>query len=387
MSEINTQILQDGQLAIRTVVQNGTVVSGVSATDTTALVQTAEGKQLCVKTVLVGPGGDPHTQEYAYMVQQLVMNKYQTQTIINANDLVRNTASLNPFVLDLSENTVLTKLTATGTSENVETGLTGVIVSPQAPLDNVTSPQIDVSYTGLNKAALVNLFNSMPYNVGYTTEGSPTITDGIASGFSDSNYLPISGFFTEEGDIDIVVKITTDNDLSAGQYPISWNAIAPGIAGKNGGLYIISGGKYGFLVPLIDGGLPQYTAPSAYALSANTTYYLRLLFTAADKSLKMGASTDGVNYTYGINQTVSANMCPINTSNNFRIGRANPSGYHFLGSIDLNGTSIKVNGKPFFRGTAAVTKTVSVVGCTGTADLTAEDKAIAEDKGWAITLS
>ena len=57
MSEINTQILQDGQLAIRTVAQNGTIVSGVSATDTTALVQTADGKQLCVKTVLVGPGG------------------------------------------------------------------------------------------------------------------------------------------------------------------------------------------------------------------------------------------------------------------------------------------------------------------------------------------
>lgn len=57
MSEINTQILQDGQLAIRTVVQNGDIVSGVSSTDTTALVQTADGKQLCVKTVLVGPGG------------------------------------------------------------------------------------------------------------------------------------------------------------------------------------------------------------------------------------------------------------------------------------------------------------------------------------------
>ncbi len=384
MSEINTQILQDGQLAIRTVVQNGTVVSGVSATDTTALVQTAEGKQLCVKTVLVGPGGDPHTQEYAYMVQQLVMNKYQTQTIINANDLVRNTASLNPFVLDLSENTVLTKLTATGTSENVETGLTGVIVSPQAPLDNVTSPQIDVSYTGLNKAALVNLFNSMPYNVGYTTEGSPTITDGVASGFSDSNYLKVAGSFSEEGDIDIVVELTTD-DLTAQQYPFSWNC-KPASANRHCGLYIIQDGKYGFLVRDTADNNYQNTAPFAYALSANTTYSLRLSFTAADKSLKMGASTDGVNYTYGINITLTANLCPMN-GNVIQMGRAIPSNNSFLGSIDLNETYIKVNGKPFFRGTAAVTKTVSVVGCTGTADLTAEDKAIAEDKGWAITLS
>ena len=57
MSKINTQILQDGQLAIRTVVQDGAIVSGVSATDTTALVQTKAGKQLCQKVVLVGPGG------------------------------------------------------------------------------------------------------------------------------------------------------------------------------------------------------------------------------------------------------------------------------------------------------------------------------------------
>ena len=56
MSEINTQVLQDGQLAIRTVVQNGAIVSGTSSTDITALVQTNEGKQLALKTVLVNGG-------------------------------------------------------------------------------------------------------------------------------------------------------------------------------------------------------------------------------------------------------------------------------------------------------------------------------------------
>lgn len=384
MSELDANIIVDGQKAVATVAQAGEIIESNGVLDANCIVQTAEGKQLCVKTVLVGPGGDPHTQEYAYMVQQLVMNKYQTQTIVNANDLVHNTASLNPFVLDLSENTVLTKLTATGTSENVETGLTGVIVSPQAPLDNVTSPQIDVSYTGLNKAALVNLFNSMPYNVGYTTEGSPTITDGVASGFSNSNYLPISGSFSEEGDIDIVVKLTTD-DLTVQQYPFSWNC-KPASANRNCGLYILQDGKYGFLGRDTADNNYQNTAPSAYALSANTTYYLRLLFTAADKSLKMGASTDGENYTYGLSTTLTANMCPMN-GNVIQIGRAIPGNNSFLGSIDLNETYIKANGKPFFRGTAAMTKTVSVVGCSGTEDLTAEDKAIAEDKGWAITLS
>ena len=34
-----------------------------------------------------------------------------------------------------------------------------------------------------------------------------------------------------------------------------------------------------------------------------------------------------------------------------------------------------------------MTKTISVVGCTGTADLTADDKAIATNKCWSLTLS
>ena len=59
----------------------------------------------------------------------------------------------------------------------------------------------------------------------------------------------------------------------------------------------------------------------------------------------------------------------------------------YEGGIDLNNSYIKVNGIPWFTGKAAMTKTCSVVGCTGTADLTAEDKAIATDKGWALTLS
>lgn len=298
---------------------------------------------------------------------------------------LKGCVSLSELFLDMSNNPSMTRLTFGGSSDKRIDGLKSLTVSPEAPFSNAASPQIDVSYTGLNKAALVNLFNSMPYNVGYTLVGTPTVSDGVASEFSDSNYLKLSSSFSEQGDIDIVVKITTDSDLNVNQYPLSWDA-KPVSSYRNSGLYVISGGKYGCVISDTEDHLSQYTAPSANALSANTTYYLRLLFKAADKSLKMGSSTDGINYIYGINQTLQANMCPMNR-NNISIGRAMPSNYYFRGSIDLNETYIKVNGKPFFRGTAAVTKTVSVVGCSGTEDLTAEDKAIAEDKGWAITLS
>ena len=49
-----------------------------------------------------------------------------------------------------------------GSSTSRIDGLKGLLVSPEAPFDSTSSPQLDVSYTGLDRMALVNLFNSMP---------------------------------------------------------------------------------------------------------------------------------------------------------------------------------------------------------------------------------
>ena len=57
MGKIDTNVLKDGQLAVATAPQSGTIISEASAVDATALVQTDNGPQLCVKTVEVGEGG------------------------------------------------------------------------------------------------------------------------------------------------------------------------------------------------------------------------------------------------------------------------------------------------------------------------------------------
>lgn len=64
--------------------------------------------------------------------------------------------NLLPFTVDLSSNTTLKRFHSGGTFS-----LKGVTVSNQAPFTG-TSPQIDIRYTGLDRSALVNLFNSMP---------------------------------------------------------------------------------------------------------------------------------------------------------------------------------------------------------------------------------
>lgn len=69
--------------------------------------------------------------------------------------------SLNSTVInDLS--TVRKHFRFYGTSSHRTDGLKGLTVSNQAPFDSDSSPQININYTGLNRAALVTLFKSLP---------------------------------------------------------------------------------------------------------------------------------------------------------------------------------------------------------------------------------
>ena len=89
----NATVLRDGQLAIATVGVNGTLVSGASDIDTTALVQTDDGEQLCVKTFPLGEGGGGGTSDYTDL-----SNKPQ----INGVTLSGNKSSSDLSVADTS---------------------------------------------------------------------------------------------------------------------------------------------------------------------------------------------------------------------------------------------------------------------------------------------
>lgn len=56
-NSINAEVLQNGQLAVATVAQSGDIISSGGEIDTTALVQTENGAQLCVKTYDLNGGG------------------------------------------------------------------------------------------------------------------------------------------------------------------------------------------------------------------------------------------------------------------------------------------------------------------------------------------
>ena len=69
--------------------------------------------------------------------------------------------SLENTVIDDSPNSSRTLLRVYGSSSNPVSGLKGLTVSSAAPFTG-SSPQINVSYTGLDRTALIALFNSMP---------------------------------------------------------------------------------------------------------------------------------------------------------------------------------------------------------------------------------
>ena len=87
--------------------------------------------------------------------------------------------SLEDTFLDFSANTAVKSIGAYGTSTNPCRGIKGLTVSSSAPF-NGSGTQIDIRYTGLDRAALVTLFNSLP-----TVTGSQICNITGATGASD----------------------------------------------------------------------------------------------------------------------------------------------------------------------------------------------------------
>lgn len=102
--------------------------------------------------------------------------------VTNANDFIVIDTNLKNTILDTSAATGLTKIGCYGNSSYFMSGFKGLRVSNEAPFSG-TAPQINVSYTGMDRQALVTLFNDLPtvsdgqiINVTGST-GSENLTD------------------------------------------------------------------------------------------------------------------------------------------------------------------------------------------------------------------
>ena len=192
----------------------------------------------------------------------------------------------------------------------------------------------------------------------YTVVGSPTISDkGVASGFSDSNYLKINNLESYVGNStnwSMIFCITTDSSFSHTQtifdesgywgnnLRIKDNGTMALCLTSNGSSYDIANYKTGTI-----------------ALQENTTYFIRLSFNGSKYLVEY--STDNDNYSTYLEQTSSSLVKSINSYMTFG-AYVNSGTFSFEGTIDLNVFKIYVDGDLVYQPCLKIPYTLSKSG-------------------------
>ena len=172
--------------------------------------------------------------------------------------------------------------------------------------------------------------------VGYTVAGNPTIVDGVASGFSESDYLSLPSL----------------NTAGLNNYEITTCFKTPTSYSNSGGIIstVSSFHSYGLnysnkLVGTIYANNTYYNIETNSNLLYDTIYYAKFAVNLVNGLISLSTSTDKINWTTET-ITTTENVQFSDTSISLGIGRSRSG--TFTGSIDLNQTYIKVNGKLWF---------------------------------------
>lgn len=167
--------------------------------------------------------------------------------------------------------------------------------------------------------------------------GNPTISSGVASGFSEGNYLQVLNG-KQDNNTEYVVKFTTGSTTKSTAQDI--------LCAENFFTLEIASNTWG----VITYNWETASSTTLFTASANTTYWVKILVNGKTKTFSY--STDGENYTQAASFT--DNDIDITDIYQLRIGNhsLNRLLYQraFLGSVDLNETYINVNGARFWNG-------------------------------------
>ncbi len=172
------------------------------------------------------------------------------------------------------------------------------------------------------------LYHSARGSVNYTVVGNPTIVDGVARGFSTSDYLQTSDILDGSKDVNMIIKCTTGSGSLAGQQLITGTVQ----------LYTHNANN-NLRVSVYDTKSSSWKDENLFYLSAETTYYIKIVKNAF--GCVISSSTDNVSYTTRYTADID-----FRTTDKITFGRT--SSKYWSGSIDLNHTYITLNGQPWF---------------------------------------
>lgn len=166
-----------------------------------------------------------------------------------------------------------------------------------------------------------------------TKVGSPTVTDGVVSGFSSSNYLSLQQPFKLNADTvaEFVFKINISTIVAGTNFFGTLNSYGIVINMNGSGklsVFIGDGSSWNIANGIL----------TSSNLETNTDYFVKLIFNK--QSISLLISTDGINYT-GQSKTIVLEQEYIY---NLYYGVGRLSGNYFRGSIDFNNSYIIIDG-------------------------------------------
>lgn len=170
-------------------------------------------------------------------------------------------------------------------------------------------------------------------SVGYTIVGSPTIVDGVASGFSVSNYLNLSSTLTS---FDEIVVSFIPGTYSSGRNVL----FKTGINDYRGAFQQVSGTQGQYFYTKTDN-----TAGNRYVPCTPGIVNIFKIQYISENSISCILSRQGY-------EDSTFDLTDVDISATFGgsiyLGRGTSAYNAWSGSIDLNNTYIKVNGQPWF---------------------------------------
>ena len=184
-------------------------------------------------------------------------------------------------------------------------------------------------------------------NVGYTVVGNPTIVNGVllpSDKTTNTNYIKIVGNINLNNDYEIQYKFKLSSGAKSATYPFPLQGTSTGYMNVNYNPSL-SGKPILFLVYPAGASWNTLTSTN-FTFEEEVDYWIRIVKNS--NNYKLYISTDGSNFALNNEVTFSGLPSNLPTINQLTIGYSSTSNRFLLGSIDLNQTYIKVNGKLWF---------------------------------------
>lgn len=188
-------------------------------------------------------------------------------------------------------------------------------------------------------------------NIGYTVVGSPTISNGVVSGFTATDYLklPANLSYAASNAFEWNIKFTTPAEFATSWLlNITTSSINCGIyyaANKNIFIPIASGSAYGEI--------------TSTGMQENTTYIVNVVKQSDGNVISTLKDANGQ-----VIKQRTKNIGEVSLSySTHKLGTS--ANLAFSGSIDLNHTYIKVNGVTCFNGKQEASPTVNALQTNG----------------------